>query len=384
MAVPLLDIPRHNRPYFDRMKAAFDSFIESGQYIGGDHVAGFEAELADYLGVSDCIAVSSGTDALLLALMALDLQPGDEVLCPSFTFFATAGTVSRLGAIPVFVDILPGSFNMDPSDLEAKITPKTRAIIPVHLFGQCADMDAIQRIACSHDLLIIEDCAQAIGATFKGKKAGTFGIFGSFSFYPTKNLSGFGDGGFLCTQNAEFAQKARILRIHGMDPVYYHHMVGGNFRFDPVQGMLLRIKLPDIDAQNQQRDANARHYHQYLGNHAQVATTFDAADASTRIILPETHPNNQHTWHQFTIRVTQPGERDQLLKWLRDRQIGCGVYYPLGLHQQACFRSVVPENSSLPATETACSQVISLPVFPELTQSELDEVCEAVLSYLNT
>lgn len=384
MAVPLLDIPRHNRPYFDRMKKAFDSFIESGQYIGGDHVTGFEAELADYLGVSECIAVSSGTDALLLALMALDLQPGDEVLCPSFTFFATAGTVSRLGATPVFVDILPGTFNIDPSDLEAKVTEKTRAIIPVHLFGQCADMDAIQRIACSHELPIIEDCAQAIGATFKGKKAGTLGAFGSFSFYPTKNLSGFGDGGFLCTDNPELAKKARILRIHGMDPVYYHHTVGGNFRFDPVQGMLLRIKLPDIDAQNQQRDANAKHYHQRLGTHAQIATSFDAADATTRIILPETSQNNQHTWHQFTIRVTQPGERDQLLQWLRDRQIGCGVYYPLGLHQQACFRSVVPDGTCLPATEAACAQVISLPIFPELTQTELNEVCDAVLGYLNT
>jgi len=383
MAVPLLDIANHNRPYLAKMKAAFDTFIESGQYIGGENVTGFEAELATYLGVSDCIAVSSGTDALLLALMALDIKPGDEVLCPSFTFFATAGTVSRLGAKPVFVDIEMGSLNIDPIELEAKITTKTKAIIPVHIFGQCANMDSIMDAANRHSIPVIEDCAQAIGATYKGKKAGTFGAFGSFSFYPTKNLSGFGDGGFLCTNNADLAKKARILRIHGMDPVYYHHMVGGNFRFDPVQGMLLRIKLPDIDSQNEQRDRNANHYRQRLGSHNAVALSEANATSSTRIILPETSPKNVHTWHQFTIRVPQAGERDKLLQWLRDHKIGCGVYYPLGLHQQVCFQSIVPEENSLPNTEAACLQVISLPIFPELSTSQLDEVCDVILGYLN-
>lgn len=384
MAVPLLDIANHNRPYFEKMKAAFDTFIESGQFIGGANVTGFEEELADYLGVSDCVAVSSGTDALLLALMALDIKADDEVLCPSFTFFATAGTVFRLGATPVFVDLLPGSFNIDPDDLEEKITAQTKAIIPVHIFGQCVDMDAVMNIAEKHDIPVLEDCAQAIGATYKGKKAGTFGAFGAFSFYPTKNLSGFGDGGFLCTNNAELAKKARILRIHGMDPLYYHHKVGGNFRFDPVQGMLLRIKLPDIDSQNQQRDKNANHYRVRLGAHNAIALNYGEVDENTRIILPETSEHNQHTWHQFTIRATRNGERDKLVQWLRDHQIGCGVYYPLGLHQQECFKSVVPKNNSLPHTEIASEQVISLPIFPELDEAQLNEVCDVILSFLNS
>ena len=383
MSVPLLDIANHNRPYFEKMKEAFDHFIESGQFIGGDNVTGFEAELATYLGVSDCIAVSSGTDALLLGLMALDIKAGDEVICPSFTFFATAGTVFRLGAKPIFVDLIPGSFNIDPVDLESKISDKTKAIIPVHIFGQCVDLGSVMAIADKHNIPVMEDCAQAIGATYKGKKAGTFGAFGAFSFYPTKNLSGFGDGGFLCTNDAELAKKARILRIHGMDPVYYHHMVGGNFRFDPVQGMLLRIKLPDIDSQNLQRDKNANHYRSKMGSHDQVALSYGEANEKTRIILPETSEHNQHTWHQFTIRVTQPGERDKLVQWLRDHQIGCGVYYPLGLHQQECFKSVVPESNSLPHTETASEQVISLPIFPELTETQLDEVCDVILAFLN-
>ena len=384
MAVPLLDISKHNRPYFEKMKAAFDTFIESGQFIGGHNVTGFEEELADYLGVKECIAVSSGTDALLLGLMTLGIEPGDEVLCPSFTFFATAGTVFRLGAKPVFVDLIPGDFNIDPVDLEAKITDKTKAIIPVHIFGQCANMDRIMDIAQKRNIPVLEDCAQAIGATFKGKKAGTFGAWGCFSFYPTKNLSGFGDGGFLSTNDSELAEKARILRIHGMDPVYYHHMVGGNFRFDPVQGMLLRIKLPDIDAQNEQRDANANHYRNRLSGHVAVALSDAETTATTRVILPKTNQHNGHTWHQFTIRVTQPGERDRLVQWLRDHQIGCGVYYPLGLHQQECFKSVVTENHSLPKTETACEQVISLPIFPELNPEQLDEVCDTILSYLDS
>lgn len=382
MAVPLLDIVNHNRPYFSQMKEAFNHFIESGQYIGGDNVTGFEKELAEYLNVKECIAVSSGTDALLLALMALDIKAGDEIICPSFTFFATAGVVHRLGAIPVFVDILPGSFNLDPDDLEKKITPRTKAIIPVHLFGQMVDITRIQSIASAHNLPIIEDTAQAVGATHNGQKAGTFGTFGSFSFYPTKNLSGFGDGGFLSTNNEALAKRARILRIHGMDPVYYHSDVGGNFRFDPLQGMLLRIKLPHLDTQNQQREANANHYRERLGTHASIALNHEECESPV-IVLPITSKSNNHTWHQFTIRVKGEGKRDALLQWLRDRQIGCGVYYPLGLHQQECFKPIVPANHSLPETEKTCKEVLSLPIFPELTTDQLDEVCDAILAFVN-
>lgn len=382
MAVPLLDIVNHNRPYFAQMREAFDKFIESGQYIGGENVTGFEKELADYLGVRECIAVSSGTDALLLALMALGIKAGDEVICPSFTFFATAGVIHRLGAIPVFADILPGSFNVDPEDIERKITPRTKMIIPVHIFGQMAEMDQIQDIAMRHNLPILEDAAQAIGATYKGRKAGTLGAFGSFSFYPTKNLSGFGDSGFLSTNDEALAKHARILRIHGMDPVYYHSEVGGNFRFDPVQGMLLRIKLPDIDAQNKKRDDNANYYRKRLEDHPAIALNV-ASSESAMIVLPETSEPNVHIWHQFTIRVRGEGKRDALLQWLRDRQIGCGVYYPLGLHQQECFRSVVPAGFSLPETEKATQEVLSLPIFPELTTAQLDEVSDAILAFVN-
>ena len=382
MAVPLLDIVNHNRPYFARMREAFNSFIESGQYIGGDHVTGFEKELAEYLKVKECIAVSSGTDALLLALMTLGIKAGDEVICPSFTFFATGGVIHRLGATPVFADMLPGSFNIDPEDIERKITSRTKAIVPVHIFGQMADMDRITDIANQHHLPILEDAAQAIGATHRGKKAGTIGTFGAFSFYPTKNLSGFGDGGFLATNDEALAKHARILRIHGMDPVYYHSEVGGNFRFDPFQGMLLRMKLPDVDEQNSKREENASYYRKRLGEHASIALSVDAADDAT-IVLPETSPANVHIWHQFTLRVRGEGKRDALFQWLRDREIGCGIYYPLGLHQQMCFKTSIPDGYSLPETEQATKEVLSIPIFPELTTEQLDEVCDAILSFVD-
>jgi dTDP-4-amino-4,6-dideoxygalactose transaminase len=245
-----------------------------------------------------------------------------------------------------------------------------------------ADMDHLLTFARQHSLHIIEDCAQAIGATRNGVKAGTSGAFGAFSFYPTKNLSGFGDGGFVCTQDAELSKKARILRIHGMDPVYYHSEVGGNFRFDPIQGALLRIKLPHLDAQNARRNANARHYHQRLAQHPLVGTG-SSASPDHCIVLPDVDQGNLHTWHQFTLRVQGAGKRDALVSFLKERQIGCGVYYPLGLHQQQCFRSVVPEGTCLPETEKASQEVVSLPIFPELEPAQLDEVCDALLNFLN-
>ncbi|MCG8527496.1 MAG: DegT/DnrJ/EryC1/StrS family aminotransferase [Opitutales bacterium] len=382
MAVPLLDIANHNRPYFLKMKETLSQWLESGQYIGGEHVTGFENEVSELLEVKDTIAVSSGTDALLLALMALGIKTGDEVICPSFTFFATGGVVHRLGAIPVFADMLPESFNIDPRDVEAKITSKTKAIIPVHIFGQMVDMEAISSITEKHKIPIIEDAAQAIGATQNGKRAGSIGDYGSFSLYPTKNFSAFGDAGFLTTQSEELAKHARILRIHGMDPIYYHSEVGGNFRFDPIQGALLRIKLPDIDSQNLKRDENAKFYQKKLGNHSEVSVGYsEGSDA--RITLPTTDEGNQHVWHQFTIRVHGEGEREQLMGWLRERQIGCGIYYPLGLHDQECFKSVTEGKPPLPVTEKACKEVLSIPIFPELTENQLSEVSDAILGYLD-
>jgi dTDP-4-amino-4,6-dideoxygalactose transaminase len=382
MAVPLLDIPNHNKPYFEKMKAAFAEFLESGQYIGGPNVEGFEQELADFLGVKHCIAVSSGTDALLLALMSLGIKPGDEVLCPAFTFFATAGVVQRLGAKPVFVDIDPDTFNIRPEDLEEKITAQTKAIIPVHIFGQLAEMERIMATAEHYNIPVLEDAAQAIGASRQGNRAGSIGAMGAFSFYPTKNLSAFGDAGFVSTNDPELAAKAKMLRIHGMNAQYFYEEVGGNFRFDPIQGMLLRIKLPDIDAQNANRQAHANHYCSRLLEHNAVALGHLDSEGKT-LILPVTAPANTHVWHQFTLRVQGEGKRDAFVQHLRDQKIGCGVYYPLGLHRQKCFQSVVPAGFSLPNTDLACQEVVSLPIFPELQPEQIEEVCSAILSFLD-
>jgi dTDP-4-amino-4,6-dideoxygalactose transaminase len=382
MAVPLLDIPNHNKPYFEQMKAAFAQFLESGQYIGGPNVEGFEQELAKFLGVNHCIATSSGTDALLLAMMSLGIQPGDEVLCPAFTFFATAGVVHRLGATPVFVDIDNDTFNIRPEDLEEKITAKTKAIVPVHLFGQLAEMERIMATAEHYNIPVVEDAAQAIGAKRDGARAGSIGAMGAFSFYPTKNLSAFGDAGFISTNDADLAAQAKMLRIHGMNSQYYYEEVGGNFRFDPIQGMLLRLKLPDIDAQNAQRETNANLYRTLLLEHNSVALGHLDSEGKT-IVLPVTAPNNTHVWHQFTVRVQGEGKRDALLNHLREKKIGCGVYYPLGLHKQKCFESVVPEDFQLPNTDLACQEVLSLPIFPELTKAQIEEVCTTIIEFLD-
>lgn len=382
MSVPLLNLAEHNRPYQDRMREAFDRFLASGHYIGGDQVTLFEKEVASYLGVSECVAVSSGTDALLLALMALDVGPGDEVICPSFTFFATAGVVHRLGAKPVFAEILEGSFNMDPEDIEHRITPRTKGIIPVHLFGQMADIARIQAIADKHGLFVLEDAAQAIGARHNGKHAGSFGAFGAFSFYPTKNLSGLGDSGLVSTNDPKLAAKARILRVHGMDPVYYHSHVGGNFRFDPIQGALLRIKLPDLDASIGLRQERAARYVSRLGSHPSVALSCEEA-AGKKLILPETSPGNAHTFNQFTIRVRGEGARDRLVAQLKAAGIGHGIYYPLGLHQQECFRCHTGGAVSLPITEAACREVLSIPIVPEIKLEQIDEVCDRIIGFLD-
>ncbi len=384
MAVSLLDLPKQNEPYFEQMRKAFDDFLVSGQYVMGSKVTGFEEEFAAYIGVSDAIAVSSGTDALLLALMALEIGPGDEVICPSFTFFATAGVVHRVGATPVFADIEADSFNIDPDDISTKITEKTKAIIPVHLFGQCADMTRIHTIAEAHKLHVIEDSAQAIGSKHHGKVAGAIGSFGSFSFYPTKNLSAFGDAGLLSTNDPELAKFARILRIHGGERRYYHSYVGGNFRFDPIQGALLSLKLPGIDCFNEKRHMNAQAYWKHLSTHVDIALAGTDEASEARIILPSIESENNHTWHQFTIRVKGEGTRDALSSHLQSKQIGHGVYYPLGLHQQECFQSHIDDRSkSLPVTEKTCEEVLSIPIHPELDKTDLQEVCDAILSFLD-
>jgi len=324
-------------------------------------------------GARHALSVSSGTDALLLALMALDIRPGDEVLCPAFTFFATAGAVSRLGAVPVFTDICPVCFNMDINDARAKITPRTKAIIPVHLFGQCADMDPILALACEQGLRVVEDAAQSIGATYKGRQSGTLGDFGTYSFFPSKNLGGFGDGGMLTTDDDALAERLRLLAAHGMSPRYYHREVGINSRLDTIQAAVLNVKFKHLAEWTRLRQENARRYHQL----------FTAEGLHRTIDLPESLPDREHVWNQYTIRVAD-GKRDQLRAQLAELGIGSEVYYPVPLHQQQCFASLGYGPGSLPVTERMAAEVLSLPIYPEVTVAEQQLVVQAVTELLFT
>lgn len=369
MAVPLLDLNRQNLALHAGLTAAFDRVLRSGHFIQGPEVETLELECATFLGAKHAIAVSSGTDAILVALMGLGIGPGDEVICPSFTFFATAGCIARVGATPVFADIDPVTFNLDPADAARRITPRTRAIIPVHLFGQSADMDGIMEIARQHGLAVIEDAAQALGARFRGRACGTLGDAGTFSFFPSKNLGGFGDGGLVATNRDDLAERVRLLRTHGAKPKYYHKVVGGNFRLDALQCALLRVKLPHLPAYAAARQANAAFYHRALAGLADEG----------RIALPSVRPECDHIWNQFTLRVSGPGRRDALKQHLTTRGIGTEIYYPLPLHQQECFAGL--PTVKLPVAGRAACEALSLPIFPELSRVELSEVVAAVSAF---
>jgi len=394
--VPLLDVNAQNHPLEAEFTEAFSRVFKSGQFIMGEEVTRLEAELAALTDSRHCIGVSSGTDAILLALMALEIGPGDEVLVPTFTFFATAGCVSRVGATPVFVDSCPVCFNIDLADAKAKITGKTKAIIPVHLFGQAADLDGVVALAQAHDLKIIEDAAQAIGARYRGKACGTVGEFGTYSFFPSKNLGGFGDGGALVTQDDALAEKARILRNHGMQPKYYHHSIGGNFRIDALQAAMLRVKIPHYSEYTQGRQRNAQRYLEQLSQVPGVAQAEPAhchcvdlqktwaMDQGVQVILPLAYAHNEHIWNQFTLRVLGPGRRDALKQHLIDHKIGCEIYYPLTLDQQQCFQHL-PISSRL-GCETAhqlADEVLSIPIYAELTTEQVDEVIAAIRSFVS-
>ena len=317
--------------------------------------------MAAYCGAEHAVGCASGSDALLLALMALGVGPGDEVIVPSFTFFATASAVWRLGAKPVFADIRPDTFNLDPADVLYKITTATKAIIPVHLFGQCAEMDEIRQIAtAARGIPIIEDACQAIGAEYRGRRAGSIGTTGCFSFYPTKNLGGFGDGGLITTNDAELAAKLRVLRDHGQQPRYYHHFVGLNSRLDALQAAVLSVKLPQLDEWAAARRAAC----------GAVRDGVRQPRARRRRSSRRRRPTAaDHVWNQYTVRVTD-GRRDALQKYLAERKIGSAIYYPVPLHLQKCFAALGYEPGSLPVTEQACREVLSLPVYPELTAAE--------------
>lgn len=374
MAVPLLDLNAQNLALETELKAAFERVLKSGHFILGSEVTEFEKEIAEFVGSKHAIGVSSGTDAILLALMALDIKPGDEVLCPSFTFFATAGCVSRVGAMPVFVDSCPASFNIDPVDAAAKVTERTKAIIPVHLFGQCADMDPILELGRKHGIPVIEDTAQSMGARNKGRGAGTMGEFGTYSYFPSKNLGGLGDGGMVVTNDDALAEKSRLLRTHGSKPKYYHKMVGGNFRLDALQAALLRVKLPHYNSFTERRQANAAFYTSRLSTIAGVATT---ATSGAKLILPSTLPDNDVIWNQFTLRVVGAGRRDSLKKHLADKGIGTEIYYPVPMHAQECF-AYAKQETGCPVASQLAGEALSIPIYPELTPAQRDEVADAI------
>ncbi len=369
MSVPLLDLNRQNAVLQARLMAACERVLRSGHFILGTEVEGFEQEAATFLGAKHAIAISSGTDAILVALMALDLGPGDEVICPAFTFFATAGCIARLGAVPVFADVHPETFNLDAADTARRITPRTKAIMPVHLFGQSAELEPVLALATEHRLAVIEDAAQALGARRDGRACGTFAEFGTYSFFPSKNLGGFGDGGLVTTNRDDLAEKVKLLRMHGMKPKYYHQRVGGNFRLDALQCALLREKLPHLPAYCAARRCNADFYTSRLAG-------------LPGLTLPVAEARNEHIWNQYTLRVTGAGRRDALRAHLSARGIGNEIYYPVPLHQQACFSHLPPV--SLPVSEQLAGEVFSIPVFPELTETEKNEVAGAISAFFAT
>lgn len=386
MKVPLLDL----KPQYLSLKKEIDEVIsrvvESQYFILGPEVKGLEEESCKYLECKHAIGVSSGTDALLLALMAIDIKPDDEVILPTYSFFATAGVVARLNAKPVFVDIDPVTYNIDPKQIESKITKKTKAIIPVHLYGQSADMDPILEIAKKHKLYVIEDAAQAIGVQYKdGKKVGTIGDIGCFSYFPSKNLGAFGDAGLVTTNDDKLAQKMSLLRVHGAEQTYYHKMIGGNFRIDALQAAVLRVKLPHLDKWSEGRRKNAALYKKLFIEAG--LTQNDGAidfDDSNKVLLPkelyrDSGLKNYHIFNQFIIRVQK---RDELLNFLRNNDIGCAVYYPVPFHKQECFAFLKNENSLFPEANRAAEETIALPVYPELSEEQIKFVVTKIKEFV--
>jgi dTDP-4-amino-4,6-dideoxygalactose transaminase len=390
--VPILDLSRNHQPIQAELENVFQRVLTSGQFILGPEVTAFEKECADYLGAKHVLGVSSGTDALTLAMMALGIGPGDEVIVPSYTFFATAGCVSRLGAVPVFADSTFCCYNISPAEIEKKITPKTKAIMPVHLFGQSADLAPIQKLAEKHGLFLIEDAAQAIGAKYQGRPVGTFGHFGCFSFFPTKNLGAFGDAGLLTTNDDKLAAEAKLLRTHGDAGTYLHEKIGANFRIDALQAALLRVKLRHLDASAAGRQKNARLYLDKFKKSGQAGFPVKACacqDDSFR--LPENPPpillpfacQSDHVYNQFVVLFTQPGARDRVQKHLQSMKIGARIYYPVPLHAQPCFASLPTHQTDFPFSDYAAGHSLALPIFPELREDEIDQVVKEVIVALS-
>ena len=367
MEVPLLDLKAQYATIREEIRAALDPVLESQYFINGPAVKELEAAVAEYSECAAAVGVSSGTDALLCALMSLGIGTGDEVITTPYTFFATVGSIWRVGARPVFVDIEPDTFNIDAAKIAAAVTERTRAIMPVQLFGQMAEMDAIMETARARDLHVIEDAAQAIGATCKGRKAGAIGTVGCFSFFPSKNLGGLGDGGMIVTQDEQLADRMRIGRDHGQDPRYYHRWVGGNFRLDTIQAAGLLVKLKHLDEWSSKRRANAERYNELLAD----------CDA---VVTPTVRECNVSIYNQYVIRVPR---RDELQAFLRESGIGTAVYYPLGLHQQECFQELGHRTGDFPESERAAAETLALPVYPELADEQIRYVAATIGEFLS-
>ncbi len=368
--VPLCDIAGQYASLRHDLDAAVLKVLHSGMAIMGPEVSAFEQEAATYCGAAHAIGCADGTNALLLALAALDIGPGDEVILPPFTFFATAGSVARLGATPVFCDIDPLTFNLDPGLIEEKITPRTRAIMPVHLFGQCADMDPIWDIAERHGLYVVEDAAQSFGADYQGKKCGTLGVISCFSFYPSKNLGTLGDGGLVTTNSDPLAKKLAALRVHGSDVKYYHKYLGWNARLDALHAAILRVKLPCVDGWLAARRNAAERYDGMI----------EESGLNGFLTRPHQTPYGTHTFNQYTVRVSG-GHRDALVKHLKAEQVGCEVYYPLCLHEQECLSGLGHRRGDFPVSEAAAGCVLSLPMFPEITDGQQRRAVDVVRQY---
>lgn len=393
MKVPLLDL----KPQYQSLKKELDDAIlrvaESQHFILGPEVEKMEKEFCEYLDCKYAIGVSSGTDALLLALMAIDIQPGDEVIVPTYSFFATAGVVSRLNAIPVFTDIDPVTFNINPDDFKKKITSKTKAVIPVHLYGQSAEMNAIMKIAKEKNIIVIEDAAQAIGTQYKdvrmdsfgGKCVGTIGDIGCFSFFPSKNLGGYGDGGLVTTNNDDLAYMLRIKRVHGGEQKYYHKVIGGNFRIDALQAAVLRVKLPHLDKWSEKRRANAEYYNElFIKAGLSEGPGRIKFDEKNKVLLPKAvYKNisglkNYHIYNQYIIRVQN---RDEMKKFLTENEIGNEIYYPVPFHLQECFANLNHKAGDFPEAENASNTSLAIPIYPELTKDQQEFVVQKIKEF---
>lgn len=377
MSIPILDLKAHHTPLRGEILAAIEKVLDSNAFILGPQVQELEKQVAAYCGCQHAIGVSSGTDALLIALMALDVKAGDEVITTPYSFFATAGCITRLGATPVFVDIDPVSFNIDPRGISAKVTSKTKAIIPVHLYGQCSDMNPIMEVAKQHNLAVIEDAAQAIGSEYKdGRRACSIGSMGCLSFFPSKNLGALGDGGMVTTNDANLAEKLKVLRVHGSKPKYYHKMIGGNFRLDSIQAAVLNVKLKYLDQWTTKRQSNAKRYTELFQKTSLVS--------GGQVVLPkpvylESQAQHYHIYNQFVLRVQN---RDQLRDFLqKECGIGTEIYYPVPFHLQECFAYLGHKAGEFPESEKAANTTVALPIYPELTDAQLQEVVEAIVRF---